>query len=155
LLVSLTFLAQQTWLVLDAIVRTLWRLVVSRRRLLEGGTAAQGQRSTGLSLGNLLWALRSAGRVSFAAPPCGLVFNPAAIPIAAPFFLLWWGLPLIARAISLPPRRSATRPLGPAASLQLRLIARRTWRFFTTFVTAVDNWLPPDNFQEDPNPVVA
>jgi cyclic beta-1,2-glucan synthetase len=37
----------------------------------------------------------------------------------------------------------------------LRLTARRTWRFFETFVTASDNMLPPDNFQEDPNPVIA
>ena len=37
----------------------------------------------------------------------------------------------------------------------LRLIARRTWRFFETFVTPADNMLPPDNFQEDPKPVVA
>jgi cyclic beta-1,2-glucan synthetase len=36
-----------------------------------------------------------------------------------------------------------------------RLIARRTWRFFETFVGAEDNWLPPDNFQEDPKPLVA
>ncbi len=36
-----------------------------------------------------------------------------------------------------------------------RLVARRTWRFFETFVGAEDNWLPPDNFQEDPKPVIA
>ena len=34
-------------------------------------------------------------------------------------------------------------------------MARRTWRFFETFVGAEDNWLPPDNFQEDPKPVIA
>ena len=37
----------------------------------------------------------------------------------------------------------------------LRLTARRTWRFFETFVTPADNMLPPDNFQEDPAPVLA
>jgi cyclic beta-1,2-glucan synthetase len=37
----------------------------------------------------------------------------------------------------------------------LRLIARRTWRFFETFVDDEENALPPDNFQEDPEPVVA
>ena len=37
----------------------------------------------------------------------------------------------------------------------LRLTARRTWRFFETFVTAEDHALPPDNFQEDPKPVIA
>ena len=37
----------------------------------------------------------------------------------------------------------------------LRLVARRTWRFFETFVTTEDHMLPPDNFQEDPSPVMA
>ncbi len=35
------------------------------------------------------------------------------------------------------------------------MVARRTWRFFEAFVGAEDNWLPPDNFQEDPVPVIA
>src|SRR5678810_813965 len=42
-----------------------------------------------------------------------------------------------------------------ADAKSLRLIARRTWRFFETFVTVKENMLPPDNFQEDPHPVVA
>jgi hypothetical protein len=37
----------------------------------------------------------------------------------------------------------------------LRRMARKTWHFFETFVTAEENWLPPDNFQEDPSPLVA
>ena len=37
----------------------------------------------------------------------------------------------------------------------LRLTARRTWRFFETFVGPDDHALPPDNFQEEPTPVVA
>jgi cyclic beta-1,2-glucan synthetase len=37
----------------------------------------------------------------------------------------------------------------------LRLIARRTWRFFETFVSGEDHFLPPENFQEEPKPVVA
>src|SRR5208337_2283135 len=37
----------------------------------------------------------------------------------------------------------------------LRRTARRTWRFFETFVRSADNMLPPDNFQEDPAPAVA
>ena len=49
---------------------------------------------------------------------------------------------------------------GPQAGLRarlqfLRLAARRTWRFFETFVTAADHMLPPDNFQEEPKPVIA
>ena len=51
--------------------------------------------------------------------------------------------------------RGRSKPVSAADAHALRLIARRTWRFFETFVTAEDHMLPPDNFQEDPKPVVA
>ncbi len=37
----------------------------------------------------------------------------------------------------------------------LRKLARRTWNFFEVFTTAVEHWLPPDNFQEYPHAVTA
>ena len=51
--------------------------------------------------------------------------------------------------------RAAARGVAERGARELRLIARRTWRFFETFVTPADNMLPPDNFQEDPKPAVA
>ena len=45
--------------------------------------------------------------------------------------------------------------LRPKQLAFLRRTARKTWRFFETFVTAQEHWLPPDNFQEEPVPVVA
>jgi cyclic beta-1,2-glucan synthetase len=50
---------------------------------------------------------------------------------------------------------ATTEPLTLADAAALRLIARRTWRYFATFVTPEDHALPPDNFQETPSPVVA
>ena len=71
-----------------------------------------------------------------------------------PLALIWLISPLIAYWVSKP--RAAERKLLSAEDTSFaRLIARRTWRFFETFVGAEDNWLPPDNFQEDPAPVVA
>ncbi len=75
--------------------------------------------------------------------------------IAIPFLLLWTAAPLIAWRISRTPPAVAKSDLSASQQRELRLIARRTWRFFETFVTAEDNHLPPDNFQEDPNAVVA
>ena len=46
-------------------------------------------------------------------------------------------------------------PLDAADAARLRRMARRTWRFFTTFVAEAAGFLPPDNFQEDPRPVLA
>ena len=37
----------------------------------------------------------------------------------------------------------------------LRRLARRTWRYFETFVGPETHWLVPDNFQEEPLGVVA
>src|SRR5208282_2323394 len=75
--------------------------------------------------------------------------------IAAPFVILWMLSPVVAQWASLPPRIEGTQPLSLADTKALRLSARRTWRFFEKFVTAEDNMLPPDNYQEDPKPVLA
>jgi cyclic beta-1,2-glucan synthetase len=61
----------------------------------------------------------------------------------------------VARRISLPPAPTETVPLASDTAQALRLIARRTWRFFETFVGPEDHALPPDNLQEEPRPVVA
>ncbi len=45
--------------------------------------------------------------------------------------------------------------LAPEESLFLHRVARRTWRFFETFIGPEDNWLPPDNYQEHPVAVIA
>ena len=34
--------------------------------------------------------------------------------------------------------------------LYLRTLARKIWAFFETFAGKEDNWLPPDNYQEQP-----
>src|SRR5688572_6048180 len=81
--------------------------------------------------------------------------RPGAWPWAGPLVLLWGLAPVVARRISLPPVSAEAAPLVPETAQALRLIARRTWRFFETFVGPEDHALPPDNFQEDPRPVVA
>src|SRR5207253_5770475 len=81
--------------------------------------------------------------------------RPTAWPVALPFLLLWAASPVAARSISVPSPAARTTPLSPTDARALRLVGRRTWRFFATFVGAEDHALPPDNFQEDPSPVVA
>jgi cyclic beta-1,2-glucan synthetase len=84
-----------------------------------------------------------------------IVFAPGAWPVATPFLLLWALSPAVAWRISLPPRLVEADVLSPDETRSLRRLARRTWRFFETFVGEEENHLPPDNFQEDPEPTVA
>ena len=152
---TVTLLADQAWLMTDAIVRTLSRVYVTRRKLLEWVTAAQAKSGFDLSLGSFY--RRMNGTVALAAAVAILVaFQPPEVwPIAAPFAILWALSPVVAYWISLPPRVAAAQPLLEDEARTLRLTARRTWRFFETFVGPEDHALPPDNFQEEPAPVVA
>ncbi|MCI2807653.1 GH36-type glycosyl hydrolase domain-containing protein [Eoetvoesiella caeni] len=153
--VMLTLLGHQCWLALDAIGRTLFRLLVSHRLLLEWVTAAQAKRHAGVSLKSFTWSLR--GSLILACVLFLIVawVSPHNLYPAAPFLILWCLASIFARLISLPPEKVLLEETSAADTVALRLEARRIWRFFTTFVSAEDNFLPPDNFQEDPDPVVA
>jgi cyclic beta-1,2-glucan synthetase len=150
---QMALLAHQAWLMVDAIVRTLSRLY-RRRQLLEWVTAAAAGSDRELKL--VGFYRRMAGAVALAA--CGAIAvayaNHGTWEIAAPLIAAWTLSPAIAWWVSraLRPEQSL---LSDAESKSLRLVARRTWRFFETFVTAEDNMLPPDNFQDDPRPVLA
>jgi len=149
------FLPHQAWVMSDAILRTLFRLLVSRRNLLEWVTAAQAKVSPRLDLAGF-YRQMAGGAVLAAAAAIFIAWaKPGSWPIAAPFVILWLLSPVVARWVSLQPAAAAHKPLSASDARSLRGIARRTWRFFETFVTAEDHMLPPDNFQEDPLPVVA
>ena len=152
---NIVFLADQTWAMLDAVLRTLVRLFVTRRHLLEWVTAAQtGAAGRPGITGSYSGMIGGVG-LGIGALAIVLFVNPLLWPLALPFALLWVLAPFVAHRISLPQAPAALADLAPADVQALRQIARRTWRFFEAFVTQGDNFLPPDNFQETPRPVVA
>ncbi|MEA3198285.1 MAG: cyclic beta,2-glucan synthetase, partial [Gammaproteobacteria bacterium] len=150
-----TFLAPQATLMMDAIGRTLFRLIVSQRNLLQWVTAAQAKLSFRLTLPSAY--CRMAGAVAIAAAGSLLIghFQSDNGWLAAPFLILWAASPALAVWISISPLVAGRLAVSEADAGALRLVARRTWRYFETFVTADDQMLPPDNFQEDPRPVLA
>ena len=149
-----TMLAHQAWLMSDAIVRTLVRVYVTRRNLLEWVTAAQAK--AGLRLDLRGFCRRMGAGVALAAAGGAVAWmRPDAWPAALPFVILWVASPAVARWISVPRSTRSAQPLSQADAHALRLIARRTWQFFVTFVGPDDHALPPDNFQETPSPVLA
>lgn len=150
-----TFMAHQAWLMGDAILRTLFRLFVSHRMLLEWVTAAQAKVGPRLDLGGFYRQMAGGVAIAIAAALLVMWAKPGSWPIAAPFVMLWVVSPAVARWTSLPPAAAVHKPISAANARSLRLIARRTWRFFETFVTTEDHMLPPDNFQEVPKPVLA
>ncbi len=151
----LVFLADQAWVMTDAILRTLYRLWISRRDLLEWTTTAQSK--VGRSTTPFAYYRRmSVGVLLALALGLFLILLGHGIPlIAVPLLLAWVCAPMIARFVSRPSQRTRVEPLTPDEAHRLRIMARQTWSFFETFVTGTHHMLPPDNFQETPHPVIA
>ncbi|MEY4871856.1 MAG: hypothetical protein RLZZ563_1186, partial [Pseudomonadota bacterium] len=151
---SLCLLAETSAQMLGAIGQTLVRLV-THRHLLEWVTGAQAGRAGRLGL--LATYRQKAGGVLLGLGLCGLavVVNPSVWPVAGAFALLWLAAPAALRWISQPVAEDAAAPLPDVDRIALRRIARQTWRYFETFVTETSHFLPPDNFQETPIPVLA
>jgi cyclic beta-1,2-glucan synthetase len=151
----LALLPDQAWLMADAIVRTLYRLFVSHRHMLEWVTAAQAK--FGLPLNIPGFYRRMAGGLALSvAAGIAVAYAPQESWLAAaPFLILWVCSPIVAQRASRPQTFAALEPVSKEDAGHLRRIARRTWRYFETFITPDDHTLPPDNFQEDPKPVVA
>jgi cyclic beta-1,2-glucan synthetase len=152
---SLTFLAHHAYLMVDAITRTLYRKLVSRRDLLEWMTAAQAEKGGAQGISAFFRFMWPAEMIVIIIAALIMRLRPGAMLAAIPFLLAWAISPLIAYWVSSSRAVTEQEKLSETNERQARLIARRTWRFFETFVGQEDQWLPPDNFQEDPRPVVA
>ena len=152
---TVTFLSYQAWLMCDAIFRTLFRLLISRKNLLEWVTAAQAKYLVDLNIYVIFRRMAGGTVFALAALMAAWLWHPQVMPVVFPFVVMWMVAPAVAHWISLPPRQSEQESLSVADARALRNIARQTWRFFEAFVSVDDHSLPPDNFQEDPKPTVA
>ncbi len=151
---SFVFLPHQAYLMCDAIVRTLYRKLFSRKRLLEWVSAAETEGQTRGDFAAFLSFMLAAEVLTLLALGLTLALRPSALLEIGVLCAIWLLSPLVAYWVS-KPRMMKREVLSDDNVLFARVVARRTWRFFETFVGPDDNWLPPDNFQEDPAPVTA
>jgi len=149
ILLTIVLLPYDAYVSTDAIVRTLVRVMVTRRRLLEWMTSGEAEKEAGLGLWSFYATMWFEPFLAVVLTAALAVWEPWRLPFASPMTALWFLAPLfawrISQSIDLKPER-----LAGSQELFLRATARKTWHFFETFVTAEENWLPPDNYQEEP-----
>ncbi|MCJ7736734.1 MAG: cyclic beta 1-2 glucan synthetase, partial [Anaerolineae bacterium] len=156
-LLGIIFLPYEAYLAVDAILKTVIRVYVTHRHMLQWTTAAHtasllGKRTSSFVF---LWIEMASSTLSAIGIAAVLLFlRPAALPAAVVFLLLWFAAPLIAALIS-KPITSDIPPLTQDQRVVLRHLARRTWHYFVDFIIPEDHWLPPDHFQEMPKGTVA
>ncbi|WGT51329.1 GH36-type glycosyl hydrolase domain-containing protein [Thioclava nitratireducens] len=151
---AVVFMAHEAFVSLDAICRVLWRMMVSRRRMLEWTSSAHVATADSADRRRAWQEMAGAPILALAMAATLMAFAPEALPGAAPLLLLWLISPEIAQLIARPLHR-------PEESLScddqrfLRHLARRTWLYFETYAGPEDNWLPPDNYQTEPHEEIA
>jgi cyclic beta-1,2-glucan synthetase len=138
----------------NAIFKTLFRLLFSKKRLLEWNHSPMGKKHNRINLIDSFRTMWISPFLAIISAVSLIIFYSEVIFFAFPVIGLWFVFPFIAWWIS----REQVQHLSKLTDKQnkfLRNLARKTWSFFETFVTSDDNWLPPDNYQEYPVPVLA
>ena len=149
-----TQLFHKAGLLLDAIIRALWRMGISRKHLLQWTTAAQAQAAAKYTLAAFVrkQALTSLACIALAV----LAVLYSAYPQeGAALFALWALAPVFAWWVSLPAGQTNNQRVDADEREYLTGIAHETWRFFEHCITEQDNYLPPDNLQIDTEPTLA
>ena len=149
IILIVSFIPYQSYLMLDAIGRTLFRLVISKKNLLQWKTAEEVEKTAENSLGGYykrMWI-----SLVFAVIILILAFNNYNLMgiITLPLVGLWIFAPFLAYKIS---RVSfeGKEYLEEEDEDFLRTLSRSIWAYYEDFVNEENNFLAPDNYQEKP-----
>ncbi len=145
----LTFLPYQAELMVNAVSKSIYRVYVSKKNLLEWVTAADMEMSLKNGVGSYyrrMWFSPLYGAVILL---LSVLYRKSFVPVASLVFILWVISPWIAYIISLPTVKNKA-VLDSAGIEEVRLLTRRTWCYFDEFAGPEENYLPADNYQEEP-----
>ena len=151
---AVAFLPHAASISLDAILRTLMRLLVTRRRLLQWRSSAEAERDLRHGLAGYLATMWITPATALVAGAWLVAHHPDRLPGVSPLLAAWLLAPVFAWCISRP---SAVPPANLSLDQVafLRRLGRTTWNYFETYVTAEHHGLPPDNVQHNPEERVA
>jgi cyclic beta-1,2-glucan synthetase len=154
-LVSIVTLPFQIVVLVDGIVRSLYRLCYSKRHLLEWATSAEVNRSLmkkgipplyGMYRGYILITLFLI--LSFVTDHAGLQI------IGLTLCAVWDFAPFMIRWLDQPSKQKVAL-LTNEEKEELKNLSKQIWDFYEDYVSEQENWLPPDNVQMQPNNGVA
>lgn len=146
----LAFLPHQAWLMVDAIVRTLFRLGITKRNLLEWVTAFDAERRRGTNVQGFFGRMWPCPVFSVLVGVLVFAITPGFLAPILPMLALWMVAPALAFWVSLPTKRRRAA-LSAQDREYLRVQTRKIWQYFKDIIGPEDHWLPPDHIQEEPH----
>jgi cellobiose phosphorylase len=148
-LLIFTFLPYKSCLMMDAVIRTIYRMLVSKRHMLQWQTAEDAELKSGKSLANYIKMMYTGSVIGLVIFMLALQNSVTTGIVLLPSCIVWFLSPYIAYKVSID-KRPGHKSLKYDEMCLLREIARRTWAYFEDFITEDSNWLAPDNYQEQP-----
>ncbi|WMJ80575.1 glucoamylase family protein [Clostridium sp. MB40-C1] len=148
------FLPYRAYLMVDAIVRTLYRLYISKKNLLEWQTADDAEAKSGKKIKDYVTSMWQGSLISVVILILAFLKSLSSGLFMMPSCILWFISPYIAYYISKEFKVRSENFTDEEEKI-LRRMSRKIWAYFEDFVTEEENWLAPDNFQEDPSNGIA
>ena len=144
---TLIFLPYEAFISADAIIRTKTRMLWTKTKMLEWKTASEASRGVSTDVAGFFKSMWFGPALSATVFFLLALWEPGVFVVAGPLLVLWLVSPVVAwwlsRTLGAPPIH-----LSDSQRRFLHKLSRRTWRYFEVFVSAEENWLPPDNYQE-------
>ncbi|HEY0841878.1 MAG TPA: glucoamylase family protein [Methylotenera sp.] len=157
-MLTLALLPYDAMICLDAILRSGVRMLFTRRGLLIWHLGSYAKRNARHTLSDFFVEMWIAPTLALLLALMLLIKlngnQTTELLIYSPLLVMWLLAPVIGWWIS-KPLAHQEQHLNKTQRKFIRLSARRTWRYFSQFVSAEHHWLPPDNFQEYPLSAVA
>ncbi|OCT14008.1 glycosyl transferase family 36 [Paenibacillus pectinilyticus] len=149
-LINILTLPFQSAVLLDAIGKTLYRLSISKRRMLEWTSSSQiERRNRGKQQSLLLGASGGYGLIILFACAVAMQQNTGLRWMGFTLCLIWALAPIAVRWLNQPIAQEELQ-FTAVEEDQMRVLAKQIWEFYEDYAGPKDHFLPPDNVQMDP-----
>ncbi|MCX7715439.1 MAG: glycosyl transferase [Clostridia bacterium] len=136
---NLAFLPYQAHKMCDAIIRTLWRLYVTHKNMLEWVTSADSEKNAGKNEQMI---------INFIAGILMILLGKFSV-FPTILGILWFFAPFADKVLS-KDIHGGENKLSDSEKQYLRLLSRKIWAYYEDFAGESENYLPPDNVQIEP-----
>lgn len=134
-----------TYLYMDAFFRTLYRLFISHKNLLNWITAEEVEKTVKKTLSNYLRNFKVNLIIGLLLLLVGIFINNTAMIVIALLFLF---VPFLVYYVS-KDLSDNSETLSEPKNEELKHLAKNTWHYFEENLTEENNFLIPDNYQEN------
>ena len=146
-ILEILFLPHKVYLAVNAIAKTIYRISVSKMNLLEWLTAEEAEKQAKTNLNSyykFMWVNLVVGSISIIFGINMGLITPMVLGI------IWNAGPVVAWYISKDIKREKTIQKISKKDIQYILeIGEKTWQYFKDNINKENNFLPPDNYQEE------